>query len=101
MTVKTSQEGELRAVLTTLVERWQQQLTEYEERAAKGPKDDRYVRYASLRATRIRSCIHELQIVLHTGHLPYDLMTNAELAGRGMTREDAEIVELAQMEGQQ
>lgn len=88
---------DLRATLGTLVERWQQQLSEYEERATKGPKDDRYVRYARLRATRIRSCIHELQIVLNTGHIPYDLMTNEELTERGMTREDAEIVELAEM----
>ncbi|MDX5568450.1 hypothetical protein PYK79_41345 [Streptomyces sp. ID05-04B] len=100
MNAKTMQRGEaaLRALLNTLTERWQQQLDEYEARAAKGPTDDRYARYASLRATRIRFCITELQIALNTGHLPYDLMTNEELAELGMTRENAETVEIAEME---
>jgi hypothetical protein len=99
MSIKTTDEGELRAVLTTLVERWQQQLDEYTERAST-TTNERYARYARIRATRVRSCITELQIVLNAGHLPYDLMTDDELAALSMTREDAEIVEIAEMGGQ-
>ncbi|MEU1273061.1 hypothetical protein [Streptomyces sp. NPDC005799] len=99
MTVKTSQEDELRTVLTTLVERWQEQLDEYTERAST-TVNERYARYARIRATRVRACITELKIVLNTGHLPYDLMTDDELAALSLTREDAEIVEIAEAGGQ-
>ena len=84
-------DNDLRALLGTLIERWKQQLTEYEQRGQ--TTSDRYAQYARIRATRIRSCIREVEIVLATGHIPYDLMTNEELVGLGMTRQGAEIVE--------
>lgn len=96
MTATPSADADLRALLRLLIERWQQQLAEYEARAQS--TSDRYAQYARIRATRIRSCIREVEIVLDTGHIPYDLMTNDELAERGLTRENAEIVELAEVE---
>lgn len=95
-TTASQADADLRATLGTLIERWQQQIGEYVQRA-ETTRNDRYAQYARIRATRTRSCLRDMQIVLNTGHIPYDLMTNDELANLSMAREDAEIVEAAEL----
>jgi hypothetical protein len=99
MSDKTTSQGdaELRALLATLLERWQEQHTYYTKKA-NGLATDRRAHYAVIRATRLSGCMRDLRTVLGHGHLPYDLMTPAELAERGMTRQDIEPTEIAEAE---
>lgn len=82
MTAKTVHQGEaaLRAALTTLMERW----TEHADSLPLDPADASEL--GVLRGERIRMyrlMVRDLGDVLRTGHVPHDLMTDAELEQYG------------------
>ncbi|WP_275558580.1 hypothetical protein [Streptomyces sp. 5-6(2022)] len=89
MTAKTMHqtEADLRAVLTTLAERWEQMAG-----PAPDPNEGLFVNEVTPaesarveRANTYRTAARDLRDVLRTGRIPHPLMTDAELEKHGAT----------------
>jgi hypothetical protein len=82
-------EGDLRAALATLAERWNGMATTSEAAAETGEFGPELTAKQRERARTYRKAATDVLDVLRTGHVPHDLMTTAELEQYGTSDEQA------------